>query len=338
MVNLVSSPTVSTGESGLLSWKSSDAVASKESHGFASAASAAATATAANVSMSNKTVIVFEEIDNVFEEDQGFYRALKQILRTAKCPIILTCNEFPVELDEPLPTVQFRSPPLVPTAVWMFLRLLTMATLPCSSSGASVTGMGPVHLGELAALLQLAPSLLATATGPVAPGQHYMDTPVLVGRPSESMAAMVALSGAGSGARGAAVSQDHVDMRRVWLNLQLWLRASIASPTSLPLTSTPTSSSTVFAQAHLMTKFAGLAHVHHTLTLLPDPASFPSMTGSPLQASALQTLFLDSFLSQHLGLCVPHTDRPASGPVWQSVASILPECQSGLALASTTFV
>ncbi len=285
--------------------------------------------------MSNKTVIVFEEIDNVFDEDQGFYRALKQILRTAKCPIILTCNEFPAELDEPLPTLEFQSPPLVPTAVWMFLRLLTLATLPGSASGSSVNGMGPVHLGELAALLQCAPSLLATATGPVAPGQHYMDTPVLVGRPSESTAARVALSDSVSGARGATASQDHVDMRRVWLNLQLWLRASIASPMLLPM-SNSMPSGTLFAQAHLMTKFAGLAHVHHTLTLLPDPAVSTPMSGPPLQVSALQTLFLDSFLSQHLGMCAPHSSRAGSGPAWQSVASILPECRSGLALASTT--
>lgn len=32
------------------------------------------------------------QIDNVFDEDQGFYRALVSLLADAKCPVIMTCN------------------------------------------------------------------------------------------------------------------------------------------------------------------------------------------------------------------------------------------------------
>jgi DNA polymerase III delta prime subunit len=39
-----------------------------------------------------KTLIVFEETDTVFDEDQGFYRALKQLIRTTKCPVVMTGN------------------------------------------------------------------------------------------------------------------------------------------------------------------------------------------------------------------------------------------------------
>ncbi len=38
---------------------------------------------------------VFSQIDIVFDDDQGFYRTLKQLIRSAKCPVVLTCNGPP---------------------------------------------------------------------------------------------------------------------------------------------------------------------------------------------------------------------------------------------------
>jgi hypothetical protein len=35
---------------------------------------------------------MFSQIDIVFDDDQGFYRTLKQLIRSAKCPVVLTCN------------------------------------------------------------------------------------------------------------------------------------------------------------------------------------------------------------------------------------------------------
>lgn len=35
---------------------------------------------------------VLSQIDIVFDDDQGFYRTLKQLIRSAKCPVVLTCN------------------------------------------------------------------------------------------------------------------------------------------------------------------------------------------------------------------------------------------------------
>ena len=45
------------------------------------------------------SLILFEEVDLVFDEDVGFYAALKRLARVAKCPIVATCNHIPEELD-----------------------------------------------------------------------------------------------------------------------------------------------------------------------------------------------------------------------------------------------
>jgi hypothetical protein len=43
-----------------------------------------------NLSSSGLRVILFEDVDIVFEEDSGFMAALALLARTSKCPIIFT--------------------------------------------------------------------------------------------------------------------------------------------------------------------------------------------------------------------------------------------------------
>lgn len=38
------------------------------------------------------TILLFEEVDILFEDDTGFLKALKTLMNTTKRPIILTCN------------------------------------------------------------------------------------------------------------------------------------------------------------------------------------------------------------------------------------------------------
>ncbi|CAN0447911.1 unnamed protein product, partial [Laminaria digitata] len=40
------------------------------------------------------TLILFEEVDVVFEEDVGFLGALRDLRRGAKCPVILTAEFY----------------------------------------------------------------------------------------------------------------------------------------------------------------------------------------------------------------------------------------------------
>jgi hypothetical protein len=38
------------------------------------------------------TIILFEEIDNIFEDEIGFFKTLMTLMQNTKRPIILTCN------------------------------------------------------------------------------------------------------------------------------------------------------------------------------------------------------------------------------------------------------
>lgn len=38
------------------------------------------------------SIILFESVDLIFEEDKGFFQALKNLIHNTKTPIILTCN------------------------------------------------------------------------------------------------------------------------------------------------------------------------------------------------------------------------------------------------------
>jgi hypothetical protein len=48
-----------------------------------------------SIESSQDTILLFEEIDVIFEEDTGFFHALKLLIEQSKRPIILTCNGLP---------------------------------------------------------------------------------------------------------------------------------------------------------------------------------------------------------------------------------------------------
>jgi hypothetical protein len=43
----------------------------------------------------NKTLILFEDVDTVFDEDRGFISTILKMVETTKWPIILTSNSKP---------------------------------------------------------------------------------------------------------------------------------------------------------------------------------------------------------------------------------------------------
>lgn len=60
------------------------------------------------------TLMLFEEVDIVFEDDIGFYSALRRLARESKCPMVATCNVAPRELvcgADPLPSLYWDRPP-----------------------------------------------------------------------------------------------------------------------------------------------------------------------------------------------------------------------------------
>lgn len=77
------------------------------------------------------SIVLFEEIDIVFDADEGFARALCNIIATAKCPIVMTCNSVPKALRDArragleIITETFHRPAL--NRSLMFLEVLCLA-------------------------------------------------------------------------------------------------------------------------------------------------------------------------------------------------------------------
>ena len=52
------------------------------------------------------SLVLFDEVDVVFDDDVGFYAALLKLARQSKCPIVLTCHAVPRELRRNAALVQ----------------------------------------------------------------------------------------------------------------------------------------------------------------------------------------------------------------------------------------
>ncbi|KAK1291973.1 hypothetical protein QJS10_CPB17g00661 [Acorus calamus] len=81
----------------------------------------------------NKSLILFEDVDTIFDEDRGFIGTLIQLAETTKRPIVLTCNSkdpgLPQHLDREV--VNFRLPSLE--------ELLPHLYMICSTEKANIT-------------------------------------------------------------------------------------------------------------------------------------------------------------------------------------------------------
>ncbi|KFV83431.1 ATPase family AAA domain-containing protein 5, partial [Struthio camelus australis] len=73
------------------------------------------------------SLILFEEVDVIFDEDAGFLNAIKTFMATAKRPVILTTNDptFSLMFDGYFEEINFRTPSLVNAA--SYLQVLCLA-------------------------------------------------------------------------------------------------------------------------------------------------------------------------------------------------------------------
>ncbi|XP_074870910.1 ATPase family AAA domain-containing protein 5 [Carettochelys insculpta] len=73
------------------------------------------------------SLILFEEVDIIFDEDSGFLNAIKTFMATAKRPVILTTNDptFSLMFDGYFEEINFRTPSLVNVAC--YLQVLCLA-------------------------------------------------------------------------------------------------------------------------------------------------------------------------------------------------------------------
>ncbi|NXP44564.1 ATAD5 protein, partial [Heliornis fulica] len=73
------------------------------------------------------SLILFEEVDIIFDEDAGFLNAIKTFMATAKRPVILTTNDptFSLMFDGCFEEINFRTPSLVNAA--SYLQVLCLA-------------------------------------------------------------------------------------------------------------------------------------------------------------------------------------------------------------------
>lgn len=86
------------------------------------------------------TILLFEEVDQQFEDDAGFLPALVSICESAKRPIVLTCHELPKLLQAKLPKLvvkEMRSPDEA--------SLFVHASLACLTSGLSLPSPSLIH-------------------------------------------------------------------------------------------------------------------------------------------------------------------------------------------------
>ena len=72
----------------------------------------AAPVTTWGVEAIERTLILFEAAEHVFEEDAGFYAALRRLVKMSKCPIVVTVNKWPRELQVVPLSLQWRRPNL----------------------------------------------------------------------------------------------------------------------------------------------------------------------------------------------------------------------------------
>ncbi|XP_022093613.1 ATPase family AAA domain-containing protein 5-like isoform X2 [Acanthaster planci] len=81
--------------------------------------------------LTSTSLILFEDVDVVFEEDKGFLSAIATFLKTTKRPIVLTTSDssFPDMFEERYEMVTFRKPPSLTT----HLQLLCLAENVCAS-------------------------------------------------------------------------------------------------------------------------------------------------------------------------------------------------------------
>ncbi|XP_031558761.1 ATPase family AAA domain-containing protein 5-like [Actinia tenebrosa] len=62
------------------------------------------------LSLKAASLILFEEVDVIFEKDKGFWSAVTSFMRNAKCPIIMTSNDSRVDCDGRYEQLTIRSP------------------------------------------------------------------------------------------------------------------------------------------------------------------------------------------------------------------------------------
>lgn len=70
----------------------------------------ATTATNMGAEAVERTLVLFEAAEHVFEEDVGFYAALRRLAKTSKCPIVATVNRLPREFQEETQCLQWCRP------------------------------------------------------------------------------------------------------------------------------------------------------------------------------------------------------------------------------------
>ncbi len=75
--------------------------------------------------------MLFEEVDVVFATDKGFFSALRELLRIAKTPVVLTCNAVTDEVADLLrdvsPHIDLRFGPVRHAELLLHLQLVSLA-------------------------------------------------------------------------------------------------------------------------------------------------------------------------------------------------------------------
>jgi hypothetical protein len=87
-----------------------------------------------DVELHSNQLIFIEDVDHVFASDKGFFGAVRNLILSTKCPIIMTCSDLTCDLEklcmsiDEIFVLNFSPPPLLRFATYLQMIWCTLGS------------------------------------------------------------------------------------------------------------------------------------------------------------------------------------------------------------------